>query len=620
MKPRPPGDLLTDVRRSIAWMDLVLANLHEGVLVLEKKKVVFANDAIGELLGQHRIFLLGKGPDELLDLRRPGKPSLPIGSRTTRKGEYILHGEFGEVWVDIATVKITRTGQTVVVIRDVTDEKESQRALKARNLELSQALKQRERTKRILQREVGQQRQDVATLASEVTKRKRELEKALKNLSKSQERVQHQALHDRLTGLPNRALFEDRLETTLKHVRRHRGNLAILFLDLDRFKSINDSLGHLIGDEVLRAIAQRLPACIREEDTVARFGGDEFIILLTGVGTEQAIQVVTDNVYEAVRKPLVVKGHSFHLDVSLGVAMYPNDGEDVPMLLRNADTALYRAKAAGGSSLRLYNETMGVRASERLALENDLRRAIKQDEFVVHYQPVCDAKKKVYLAEALVRWQHPRLGLVSPNEFIPYAEEMGLTELIGEIVLVKACHQASVWQDAGFPVRIAVNFSPRQFLKSRLVEDIKRVLREADLAPDQLEIELTESVAVQHFEVTTEKLAAIRELGITIALDDFGTGHSSLQYLKRLPVDKLKIDGEFVRNTASDDKDLTLVKAIIAIAKTHELAVVAEGVETRDVWRALQNLGLDGHQGYYLSKPVPAEDFLEYLRFHHAGA
>lgn len=465
------------------------------------------------------------------------------------------------------------------------------------------------------QQALHQRVEERSAMAEKVSSRNRELRNALSRLSRTREKVQHQALHDALTGLPNRTLFNDRLQVAIAHANRNKSKVAILFFDLNRFKSINDTLGHLIGDEVLRAVADRLPGCVRNEDTVARFGGDEFIIIVGDVKSEKAVLKAAEKVYKCIRKPFTIRRKDYHLDATIGVAVYPDHGKDAPTLIRNADTALYRAKASRGRrAFKVYDETMSSRASKKMELENDLRQAIKEKRFEVHYQPIVRPDGSILMGEALVRWNHPRLGLIYPDEFIGYAEEMGFLDEIGEQVFTAACKEAGNWKRSGHGMCVAVNLSAYQFVQPNLIPMIKRAARAGGLPLKKLEVEITESVAVQNLELTTRTLRALRKLGVSIALDDFGTGHSSLQYLRELPIDKIKIDGSFVRNALTDQRDFTLIMAIIAIAKSHNMSVIAEGVETKELWNRFSKLGLHGLQGYYFSRAVPGSDFRRLLR------
>ncbi|MHB1619641.1 MAG: EAL domain-containing protein [Sulfuricella sp.] len=428
--------------------------------------------------------------------------------------------------------------------------------------------------------------------------------------------LEHQANYDTLTELPNRNLSRDRLGQALSYARRHGRDLALMFIDLDHFKNINDSLGHNIGDLLLKQVSARLAGCVREGDTVARQGGDEFVVILSDVAAEEDISVVTRKILTAMAEPFDIDGHELYVSCSIGIALYPRDGEDAETLLKNADAALYRAKDLGRNNAQFFTAEMNVKAMERLMLENGLRHALERNEFVVHYQPQVDLRSgEIIGMEALVRWQHPELGLVSPARFIPVAEESGLIVPLGEWVLRTACAQNKAWQRAGLkPISVAVNLSARQFRQPNLVEVVAGILRETELDPAHLELELTESLVMHNVEVTIATLGRLKAMGIKLSIDDFGTGYSSLSYLKRFPIDMLKIDQSFVRDITTDPSDAAIAKTIISMAHDLQLRVIAEGVETEEQKSFLQQRHCDEMQGYFFSKPVPAVDFEVLLR------
>ncbi|OIP08014.1 MAG: hypothetical protein AUK53_10800 [Betaproteobacteria bacterium CG2_30_59_46] len=428
--------------------------------------------------------------------------------------------------------------------------------------------------------------------------------------------LEHQANYDTLTGLPNRNLLQDRLGQTLAYVRRHERELALLFIDLDYFKNINDSLGHNAGDRLLKLVAVRLAGCVREGDTVSRQGGDEFVVILSDVAAEEDATLVTQKILHAMSEPFDVDGRELYVTCSIGIALYPKDGGDSETLLKNADAALYRAKDLGRNNAQFYAAEMNLKAMERLTLEDGLRHALEHNEFVVHYQPQVDLRTgEIIGMEALVRWQHPEQGLVSPARFIPVAEESGLIVPLGEWVLRTACIQNKAWQRAGLrPISVAVNLSARQFRQPNLVEVVVGILRETGLDPAHLELEVTESLVMQNVEVTIATLGRLKAMGIKLSIDDFGTGYSSLSYLKRFPIDTLKIDQSFVRDITTDPDDAAIAKTIISMAHDLQLRVIAEGVETEEQKSFLQQRHCDEMQGYFFSRPVPAEDFEVLLR------
>ena len=432
---------------------------------------------------------------------------------------------------------------------------------------------------------------------------------------RAEEQVKHLAFHDALTGLPNRLLLNDRMTVALAQAHRSRQKLATLYLDLDRFKMINDSLGHTIGDELLRRVAERLRACVREGDTVARMGGDEFVILISRLSSEGDADTIARKILAAVRLPFAVEQRDFFLTTSLGVSLYPNDGIDAETLLQNADTAMYRAKEYGRDTYQLYAPAMNARAAERLSLENRLRQALQNDELVLHYQPVVDLRNgRVRGAEALLRWLHPERGLLGPAEFISLAEVSGLISPIGRWVLQTACAQAREWQALGNPrFTMSVNLSARQFLQSDLVSQVSEALASSEVASGSLDLEITESSAMENAEVTVNTLWDLRRLGVGISMDDFGTGYSSLNYLKRFPIDRVKLDRSFVRDVVANPEDAAIVRAVISMAHTLRLVVVAEGVETEEQLAFLRQHRCDEMQGYLFSPPVAPEEFRELL-------
>jgi diguanylate cyclase (GGDEF)-like protein len=423
--------------------------------------------------------------------------------------------------------------------------------------------------------------------------------------------VEHLAYYDTLTDLPNRLLFEDRLAQALTLAQRNRQMLGTLFLALDRFKKINDTLGHAVGDLLLKDVAERVKHCVSESDTVARFDGEEFALLLTQViGTEDLVEI-SRSINEALKPAFLLAGHEIYVTASIGISLFPFDGEDQNNLLKNAGAALYRAKMQGGNNYQFYTSDMNARALKRLALESSLRRAVEQEEFVIHYQPQVEMEsRKIVGAEALVRWQHPKFGLLAPAEFIPMAEDTGLILLLGAWVLRTACAQTRWWQEAGCgDRRIAVNVSARQFQDKNLLDTVVQILSETGLDSSCLELELTESSIMQNAESAIKTLTELREMGVKISIDDFGTGYSSLGYLKRLPIDILKLDRSFVTGATTDPDDAALVMAIISLAHNLKLKVIAEGVETEEQVRFLRLLKCDGGQGYLFGKPMPADLF-----------
>jgi diguanylate cyclase (GGDEF)-like protein len=431
----------------------------------------------------------------------------------------------------------------------------------------------------------------------------------------AEEKARHQALYDLLTDLPNRVMFNDRLTLALAQAQRQHEMLAVLSVDLDRFKTIIDTLGPAMGDRVLRGVAERLVSCLEPGDTLARLGGDEFMVLLPQIQRADKAVKLAQQILEVLKPPFNYDAHELHVTTSMGISLYPYDGADADTILKNADTALNRAKEQGRNNYQLYTPAMNARAFERLALENALRKALERQQFLLHYQPQLEADThRIIGIEALVRWQHPDLGLVYPSEFIPLAEETGLIVPLGEWVLRTACAQNKAWQAAGLPpLVVAVNLSARQFQHHDLVDTIGRVLKETELDSRYLELEITESIAMQNADFTIVILRDLKEMGVRIAMDDFGTGYSSLSYLRKFPIDSLKIDQSFVRDLSSDASDAAIANAVIVLAHSLKLQVVAEGVESKEQEEFLQSHQCDRLQGYLYSIPIPAVDLEKLL-------
>jgi diguanylate cyclase (GGDEF)-like protein/PAS domain S-box-containing protein len=426
----------------------------------------------------------------------------------------------------------------------------------------------------------------------------------------------HSAEHDFLTGLPNRMLLNDRVNQAIALAPRHDKKVAVLFLDLDGFKHINDSLGHPIGDKLLQSIAKRLVDCVRSSDTVSRQGGDEFVVLLSEMEQSEDAAISALRILQAVAEAHTIDQHDLHVTASIGVSVFPDDGKDAETLIKNADTAMYQAKENGRQSYQFFKPAMNVRAVERQSIEENLRRALERQEFALHYQPKIDLRTgKISGAEALIRWTHPVRGSVSPAQFIPVAEDCGLILPIGQWVLREACKQARAWVDAGLPLTsMAVNISSMEFRDDNFLESVFATLSETGLDPKSLELELTESVLMKRAESAASVLKTLRARGVQIAVDDFGTGYSSLSYLRKFPIDALKIDQSFVRQITSTPDDTTIVTAVISMGRSLKLRVVAEGVETQEELSFLQARQCDEAQGYYFSRPVLPKQFAMLLK------
>jgi diguanylate cyclase (GGDEF)-like protein len=432
----------------------------------------------------------------------------------------------------------------------------------------------------------------------------------------SEERVRYQAYHDPLTGLPNRASFAQHLEQAIHRSKRFGWSLGLMFLDVDRFKRVNDSLGHEAGDELLRIAARRLQGSIRESDMLFRMGGDEFTVLLENVKGPEEAAAVAARMSQALAEPIELRHHEIAATVSIGIALYPKDDESGERLVKSADTAMYRAKDLGRNRYTFFTQEMNDRVESQLALEAGLQRAVRNDEFVLHYQPrVAAATRRVVGVEALLRWKHPERGLVPPGEFIPLLEESGLIVPVGARVIESACRQNKAWQDAGLPpMRVSVNISSRQFRTGSLEETVREALRASGLAPEWLEIELTESLLVENSEHAVAVMERLKAIGVAISIDDFGTGYSSLGYLKRFPIDSLKIDRSFVKDMRTSATDAAIVDAISALAHSLGLGLVAEGVEETGQAEFLRARYCTELQGYLFGRPVPPEEMADAVR------
>src|SRR5712691_5384247 len=431
----------------------------------------------------------------------------------------------------------------------------------------------------------------------------------------AEEQIKHLAYHDALTGLPNRLLFKDRLTVAISHTQRERSKLAVLFLDLDRFKVINDSLGHNIGDQLLQAVAGRVQSCDRESDTVARPGGDEFTVQHPHLPHGEDAALVAQKIIDAVRYPFQIEGREFFMTTSIGISLYPDDGIDAESLIKNSDTAMYQAKEQGRDNYQLFNAFINAKALQRIALEHGLRKALTNEELAVYYQPIYDFRSgRISGMEALLRWNHPTLGMIPPAVFIPLAEAIGVMVPIGTWAMRAACIQAKAWHDAGYRnLPLAVNLAVCQLTQPDLLERVREVLDETGLPPRLLELEITESSAMQSPENSVRTLYELKKVGVRISLDDFGTGHSSLSYLKRFPIDTLKIDQSFVHDITHDPDTAAIVTAIIAMAHSLRLKVIAEGVEFTEQSSFLKRYGCDQMQGYLIKAPVPVDRFTDLL-------
>jgi diguanylate cyclase (GGDEF)-like protein/PAS domain S-box-containing protein len=431
-----------------------------------------------------------------------------------------------------------------------------------------------------------------------------------------QHAIEHQATHDNLTGLANRTLLHDRIAQSIAFARRSNRSVAVMLLDLDHFKHVNDAFGHSAGDDLLKEVASRLRACVRESDTVARLGGDEFVIVLADLSDADDVDGIAQKITESLKEPIHVGSRETYVGASIGISLFPRDGEHGETLLRNADIAMYRVKEHGRNSVRRFSPDMANMAVERIDMEGALRRAIERKELLLHYQPKIDlATRRIIGAEALVRWQHPQIGLVHPNEFIPLAEETGLVVPLGAWVMQEAMRQQVAWHKAGLPpLKVAINLSARQFRLENLPDLVVAALNEAGADPQAFVFELTESMVMQDAERALTAMHSIKKLGIALSLDDFGTGYSSLSYLRRFPIDEVKIDRSFVRDVHSNADDAAIAAAVVALARTLGLKVVAEGVEMEEQVLVLEALGCDQVQGYFFGRPLEVAEFEERVR------
>ncbi len=453
--------------------------------------------------------------------------------------------------------------------------------------------------------------EEISSLMTHLRSMNSALNKNFQEIQKEKERLENLVYYDRLTNLANKGLFKDRFNILLNQARRNNEKLAILFIDLDGFKRINDTMSHNVGDQLLKEFSNRLLACIDENKEVFRFGGDEFTVLLPKLEREEDIREMANIIMKITEKPWILNGQEFRITSSMGISVFPSDGNTIDVLLKNADVAMYRAKELGKNNYQFYTKDMNSTTFENLILENKLHKALERKELQIYYQPQIDLKTgKIIGIEALLRWINPELGFVSPGKFIPIAEETGLIIPIGEWVLRAACEQNKKWQNLGFPsMRMAVNISVHQFQQEDFVDKVYTILNETNLDPKWLEIEITESIAIKNVDFTIKTLIKLKHMGVKVSIDDFGTGFSSLGYLKHFKIDTLKIDYSFVKDIGMDHDNEAIIKAIIMLAKNLKLSVIAEGVETKEQLLFLQEENCDESQGFLFSKPVPAKDF-----------
>ncbi|NRF67619.1 EAL domain-containing protein [Aquincola sp. S2] len=577
------------VRGLLLEQQAILDNASAGIVFLKDRVVQRCNRRFAEMLGYTPEELLQCGTRFMYPSDAAWReaahvyPVLARGESHARE-EPLLHRDGTQLWCRLTGRAVDRAHpelESVWLIEDVTEQRAAREDLE---------LRVRERT-------------------AELAHTNQRLLAEMAEREQVENRVRHLANHDELTGLPNRRLLLDRLAQALALARRANEQLAVMFLDLDRFKTINDSLGHPVGDALLRGVAQRIVGIVREGDTVSRIGGDEFVILLPRIESETQAAFVAGKVMETLAQPLRLEGHELHVTASIGIALFPSDGETPETLLRNADSAMYHAKDAGRDNHQFFAAQMNVTAQQRLELENDLHHALQRAELFLHYQPRIDlARGRMVGVEALLRWLHPRRGVIHPGGFIALAEETGLIVRLGEWVLREVCRQILEWQRQGLPAfPVAVNLSPRQFGQRHIAERIGEILLETGVSSSLIELEITETSLMQHTEQTLGTLSRLHKMGLRLAIDDFGIGYSSLSYLKRFPVDQLKIDQSFVRDIGVDPTNAAIVAAIATLAHNLKLAVVAEGVETHEQLDAVRTAGCGQAQGFLFSRPVGAE-------------
>ncbi len=604
------GEDVTDRRRAeettrqlMLQQQAILENASVGILFTQEGGIRHCNARMeqmfgwgpGELIGQSARVFFASDEDYGLFGQEAG-PVLLSGNQLDVEWANVRK-DGSRLWCRIlarAVVPGDASQGTIWTTEDVSARREAQLALMQAHEELENR---------------------VAERTAELAETNLRLQEEVAERQQAEERVMHLANHDALTGLPNRRLLIDRLGQALALAHRENHQVAVLFMDLDRFKTINDSLGHMKGDALLQNVARRLSETLREGDTVSRLGGDEFVIVLPSLDQPKAAEKVALKLVDALAPPIDLGGQELRVSASIGISLFPEDGRDTETLLRNADSAMYHAKDMGRNNYQFFMEQMNVAAAERLRLENDLHRALERQEFELHFQPrVSVANGLACGIEALIRWRHPERGLVLPEHFIPVAEDTGLIVPIGEWVINEACRQGTAWCAAGLPqIPVAVNLSPRQFRQSNLVDTVARAIERHGWPCKLLELEITEGVLMQQTSETLKTLEALNRLGVGLAIDDFGTGYSSLSYLKRFPVDFLKIDQSFVRDIAVDPDDATIVTAIIGLAHNLGLTVVAEGVENASQLDFIRDAGCDEAQGYHIGRPMPAGQLAEWL-------
>ena len=545
------------VENRLRLLGKFFANTNEAVLITDSQaRIMEVNDAFTRITGFEKEEVIGKRPTVLRSYRNSKRNHMQIWKSILRNG-----GWQGELWDRRKNGEIYPVWLSIGPVRDDANAVSH-----------------------------------YVAIASDISAMK-----------KTEERLEHLAHHDSLTNLPNRVLFSDRLMQAVALARRNKKMIAVMLLDLDRFKEVNDTLGHRLGDQLLVEVSRRLRYGIREADTISRLGGDEFAVILSEISDIGSAAQIAQHFIYTVSEPFEIEGHEIYITTSIGITIYPADSDDVEPLLKNADTAMYYAKSRGKNNFQFFTNEMNRRIIEKLFIESKLRHALEQKEFQLYFQPQVETKTGYIVGmEALLRWINPELGDMPPSKFIPVAEDTGLIIPIGEWIIQEACRQARAWQEEGLPMlNLSINLSARQFHKQTIIETISGLLKETGFDPHQLELEITESVIMQDVDENIETLRRLKDLGLRLSIDDFGTGYSSLNYLKRFPIDVLKIDQSFVMDITSDPENSSVVSAIIALAHSLNLKVIAEGVETAEQLDFLKERGCNEVQGYYFSKPIP---------------
>ncbi len=583
-----------NIHRALAEQEMIFDNAAVGIMYVRNNTVQRCNRKQAEIFGYDRSELAGQSVRIFFRNDRDYLENSVGAYDVINRGEIfvaesrVVRKDGGEFWVRATGHRADQEDNFSVVwiFEDVTERQLVQQELVQARDELEQ---------RVIER------------TAELAATNAQLQAEIFERMQGEQRIWHLAHHDALTSLPNRALMLDRLDQALMQGDRYVHKVAVMFLDLDRFKSINDTLGHALGDELLIKVTERLRESVRAIDTVSRLGGDEFVIVLQEVRGPEDAMLVAEKIISGLAPPIFIDGHELHVTASLGIAIFPDDGAESVVLMKNADTAMYHAKACGRNNFQFFAAQMNIEASRFFTLEQQLRSAIDAHQLLLHYQPLIDLEhRQVCGMEALLRWQDPELGMISPADFIPVAEEAGLIVPIGEWVLRQALRQNREWQQQGYPaIPISINLSPRQFRQKNLVEMVRSALIESDQPASLLELEITESTLMRDADETLGKLRSLAVMGVRLAVDDFGTGYSSLAYLKRFPVHKLKIDQSFVRDLTKDNDDVMIVTAIIQLARSLGPETLAEGVETDAQLGKLINLGCLNFQGYYFSRPQP---------------